>query len=202
LDVATSVSGMIAACGVTYTGVDVVQPLIDQNVQRYGGDHIQFKCLDITSDELPDGELCLIREVFQHLSNAQISAILARVRKYDLVLVTDVQPEQVGGYKINRDKVHGASSRLVHESIQRLDAPPVNVPNVQLVLEASLPDFAVDAVDAVDGTSFKLRTFLVRPDGAAVAAARKCRETLIATSRCEGCAPSADKIPDITAKMS
>jgi len=32
----------------------------------------QFLCLDIISDELPDGDLCLLREVLQHLSNREM----------------------------------------------------------------------------------------------------------------------------------
>ena len=154
------VGRLITSCGVTYTGVDVVQPLVDENNRRYGNDHVSFQCLDIASDELPDGELCLIREVFQHLSNAQISAALAKLSKYDYVLITDVQPENIDNYKINKDKVHGASSRPVHRSVLRLDAPPFNVKGVQLVFEMHLP---YGVTDAVDGSGFKLRTFLLRP---------------------------------------
>lgn len=154
------VGGLIAPSCITYTGVDVVRPVIDRNTQAFGNDRVRFECLDITADKLPDGELCLIREVLQHLSNTQIKAILARIRKYRFVLITDIQPGSARGYRINRDKIHGASSRLAHRSILRLDLPPFNVMNVQQVLETRMPE---SAVDGVDGDGFVLRTFLIAP---------------------------------------
>jgi SAM-dependent methyltransferase len=153
------VGRMITSCGISYTGVDVVAPLIDDNNRRFGNDQVHFQCLDITSDNLPAGDLCLIREVFQHISNAQIVAVLARMEKYQYVLFTDVQPEDVSNYRINKDKVHGASSRLVHGSCLRLDAPPFGVKGMRLVFETNLPYF--DSY-APYGGSFKLRTFLWR----------------------------------------
>jgi len=156
------VGRIIASCGVTYTGVDVVEPLIAENTRRFGNEAIRFRCLDIAADDLPDGDLCLIREVFQHVSNAQIGAVLAKLRKYNHVLLTDVQPEDLAGYAINRDKVHGASSRLVHKSCLRLDQPPFNVAGVELIFETAPPYFASYAPF---GSSFKLRTFLWQPAG-------------------------------------
>jgi SAM-dependent methyltransferase len=152
------VGRMIASSGVSVTGVDVVQPLIDDNVRRFGNRTVNFACLDIAKDPLPDGELCLIREVFQHISNAQIAAVLAKLHKYRFVLFTDVQPEDPSGYGINRDKVHGASSRLVHKSCLKLDEPPFSVKSVRLVFEATPPYFASYAPF---GSNFKLRTFLL-----------------------------------------
>lgn len=154
------VGQMIAASGVNYVGTDVVQPLINENNKRFGNDHVRFECLDIASDDLPDGELCLIREVFQHISNAQISAVLPKLKKYGHVLFTDVQPETAGGFRINKDKVHGDTSRLVHHAFLRLDAPPFNVKDVKMVFETTPP---YHESYAPFGSSFKLRTFHWEP---------------------------------------
>lgn len=75
------VGRLIAARGVAGTGVDVVQPLVDENNRRYGTHDLCFQCRDTTLDDLPNSESCLIREVFQHLSNAQIKAVLAKLWK-------------------------------------------------------------------------------------------------------------------------
>ena len=152
------VGRMIASCGVSYTGVDVVAPLIAANIQRFGGRAIRFQCLDIAADALPHGDLCLIREVFQHVSNTQIRAVLPKLAQYEFVLFTDIQPDNTRGYRINRDKVHGASSRLVHRSCLRLDMSPFNVQEIRLVFETPSPYFASYAPF---GSSFKLRTFLL-----------------------------------------
>jgi len=159
------VGGLVASFGVSYTGVDVVQPLIDDNNRRFGSDTVRFQCCDIATDNLPDGDLCLIREVFQHISNAQIGAALARLKHYKYVLFTDVQPEDPSGYRINRDKVHGDSSRLVHKSFLRLDQPPFNLKDVRLVFETAPPYFASYAPF---GSSFKLRTFVWTPAAASI----------------------------------
>jgi hypothetical protein len=139
-------------------GVDVVESLIAENTRRFASPTVRFQCADITSDPLPDGEVCLVREVFQHLSNAQVSATLARLSKYKYVLITEVHPEDFRHYRINRDKPHGATSRMAHFSVLCLDKPPFNVTDAQLVFEIDPPYFASYSVY---GRSFKLRTFLL-----------------------------------------
>jgi SAM-dependent methyltransferase len=151
------VASLIAASGVSYTGVDVVELLIADNMRRYGSPSVRFQCTDITAGPLPDGDLCLVREVFQHLSNAQVSATLAKLSKYKYALITEVHPDDFQHYQINRDKPHGASSRLAHFSVLCLDKPPFNLTDAQLVLETSPPYFSAYAIY---GQSFKLKTFL------------------------------------------
>ncbi len=154
------VGRLIVRDGIDITGVDVVQPLIAENNRRFSSAAVRFQCLDITTDPLPDGDLCLIREVFQHISNAQISAVLDKLHKYKHVLFTDVQPDDISGYAVNRDKVHGDSSRLVHESCLKLDKPPFNIRGVRLVFEAT-PQYAPSY--APFGSGFKMRTYHWEP---------------------------------------
>jgi hypothetical protein len=72
------------------------------------------------------------------------------------VLITEVHPDDLTHYQVNRDKPHGASSRVAHFSVLKLDQPPFNVKNVQLAFEIDPPYFASYAIY---GKSFKLRTF-------------------------------------------
>ena len=65
-----------------YAGCDVVPSLIEHLNETYGGENIEFHCRNIVEDELPDGDLCLIRQVLQHLSNREIERILNNVKKY------------------------------------------------------------------------------------------------------------------------
>jgi SAM-dependent methyltransferase len=154
------VGRLIAPSCMRYTGVDIVDTLIADNRRHYGSSRVFFESLDITSDNLPAAELCLVREVLQHLSNAQIKSILARVSIYQYVLITDVQPADTSGYRINRDKIHGDSSRILHKSVLQLDKAPFNVANITQVFET---DAQFHSSYAPYGSSFKLRTFLVRP---------------------------------------
>ncbi|MEN9204257.1 MAG: hypothetical protein Q6K70_00450, partial [Thermostichales cyanobacterium DRC_bins_46] len=41
-----------------YIGVDIVEPLINQNRDKYGSSNIEFLKLDIIQDQLPDGDVC------------------------------------------------------------------------------------------------------------------------------------------------
>ena len=54
---------------ISYTGIDVVPSLIDRNRELYSSESVTFLKLDATSEDLPDGDVCLIRQVLQHLSN-------------------------------------------------------------------------------------------------------------------------------------
>ena len=76
----------------SYIGIDVVPSLIELNNKKFCSDNVSFICADITTDDLPDGTLCLVRQVLQHMSNAQIARLLFRLRKYEFVIVTEHQP--------------------------------------------------------------------------------------------------------------
>jgi hypothetical protein len=96
---------------VSYIGCDIVKDLITHLSNHHSGQYVQFTRLDIVSDELPDGDVCVIRQVFQHLSNAEISAVLPKLSKFKKVYVTEGYPvEEVG--PANPDIVAGANVRF------------------------------------------------------------------------------------------
>ena len=96
---------------VTYVGCDIVPELIAHNDKLYATDRISFRCIDIVSDPLPAGDICLVRQVFQHLSNREIVNVLTRLKPYKLIYVTEGHPEQRTG-PVNPDKVAGADVRF------------------------------------------------------------------------------------------
>src|SRR5262249_8800590 len=53
-----------------YVGCDIVPELIEHNTKLYATDQICFRQLDIVADPLPKGDVYLVRQVLQHLSNA------------------------------------------------------------------------------------------------------------------------------------
>jgi SAM-dependent methyltransferase len=146
----------IARESIHYIGVDVVEPLVEANQARFASDRVEFRCIDISTEEVPDGDLCLIREVLQHLSNSQISAILAKLKKFRWVIVTEGRPGPPGTFKPNRDRPHGGDSRALWKSGVVLEAPPFNVPRVELLL--SVPTAA--PVDNTLGRG-RIETFLI-----------------------------------------
>jgi hypothetical protein len=103
-------SKIIASCK-NYIGVDCVDDLIENHKKKYATDEVHFECLDITRDVLPDGELCLIRQVLQHLSNSEILSVLNKCKKYPYVIVTEHLLNEPTQHP-NMDKVRGMHTRL------------------------------------------------------------------------------------------
>lgn len=132
-----------------YTGCDVVSFLVEHNQESFGDATTEFRCLNIIEDELPDGELCLIRQVLQHLSNAEAAQILKNCQKYKYLIVTEHYPRPDKKFVPNLDIPHGPEMRLHYDSAICLDEAPFNLKNVSLLLDA----------EAEEGT--RIKSFLV-----------------------------------------
>lgn len=107
-----------------YIGVDVVDDLIKQNSKNFSKENISFVCRDISRDELPDGDLCLMGHVLQHLNNTTVLNILSRVQKYPYCIITEVQhrfPKV-----LNLDIKSGPWTRTLFQSGLYLDKPPIS----------------------------------------------------------------------------
>lgn len=88
-----------------YVACDVVSGLIDFNKTRFSDLDVDFRVLDAVNDALPEGEVVFIREVLQHLSNDDISKIIAKVaRTYRYAVITECLPS-TEGFTPNLDKV-------------------------------------------------------------------------------------------------
>lgn len=132
------VGGQLVTSELSYHGCDIVADVIDYNRRHHARANVAFSCRDIVEDELPDGDLCLVRQVFQHLSNAEVLRVVEKLGKFRFVLITDEQlrNDTAAG---NADIVafHG-TRRLFGQGI-KLEQPPFNLP-VRTVLEYDLPD--------------------------------------------------------------
>jgi len=94
---------------VRYTGLDVSQVAIDHNQRKFSNNRIAFMCLDAASSSLPEGELVLVREVLQHISNADIANILPKLKNYPHALLTNTEHNQAK--RVNIDIAPGSASR-------------------------------------------------------------------------------------------
>src|SRR5687768_17448374 len=140
--------------GVKYIGVDIVEQLVEHNNRNFGSGEISFLCLDIIADHLPDADLCLVRQVLQHLSNSQIDAVLRKIGKYRYALVTEHYPAPSVAVVPNKDKPHGGDTRVVDGSAVFLDLPPFNVKVSRLMLE-------VDSQKNLVAPGETIRTYLL-----------------------------------------
>jgi hypothetical protein len=74
----------------SYTGCDVVSAVVEENRARFGD---MFLHRDATRDLIPSADVLIIREVLQHLSNADIAAVLTNLREnteFKYLIVTEV----------------------------------------------------------------------------------------------------------------
>jgi SAM-dependent methyltransferase len=108
----------------SFTGVDVVPSLVERNNRLYGSETVKFLCADISQDPLPEADVVLVREVMQHMSNAQVGRLLKRLSAYKVAYVTNVEPPKDSVTVMNRDLVPGPDTRGVFGSGLFLDEPP------------------------------------------------------------------------------
>ncbi len=121
-----------------YVGVDVVPKLVAHNQERFANDRVTFAHADITRDEIPDGDYCLVRQVFQHLSNAQVLGVLPKLRKFRRIFVTEGYPADETTVIPNLDKVHGSDVRAPASGLY-FDQPPFNLSVRELLALRWLP---------------------------------------------------------------
>ncbi|MDP1612368.1 MAG: class I SAM-dependent methyltransferase [Sulfuritalea sp.] len=124
----------LQVAGVSYVGIDIVPALIERNRKLFGSESIRFLCLDAIEEPLPQADLVLVRQVFQHLSNRQISQILEKLRGYQYIMVTEHFPAPGAAIVPNLDKPHGGDTRIPDGSAICLDKPPFKVAGLQTML--------------------------------------------------------------------
>lgn len=153
------IGGRIAPLFASYVGVDVVRPLVEHLSARMATARMRFACLDITAEELPEGEVCMVRQVLQHLSNAQIQRVLRKLARYRFVLISEHLPSPDRQVRKNLDKPHGGDIRLYADSGVYVTDPPFSLPRdrVEVVLEVPAEGFTGCADRGV------IQTVLYRP---------------------------------------
>lgn len=106
----------------TYYAIDIVAPLINRNKQQFKAHNLEFHCLDIAKDEPPAADCVILRQVLQHLSNAEIQDILKRLNAYKYMILTEHVP--LGNFTPNKDIISGQGIRLKQNSgVNLLEAP-------------------------------------------------------------------------------
>lgn len=145
-------SALVAAIPeIMYLGCDIVPELIVHHRKHYGNERVHFHALDIVTDDLPAGDVCLIRQVLQHLSNADICRVLDRLH-YQYVYVTEGQPPKKDG-PVNPDKPTNVSIRFNWDTgLGRgveLTEPPFNL-KAQEIFRATIPSHEIIITSRVD----------------------------------------------------
>lgn len=116
----------------SYTGIDIVDSLVKRNQDKFGSKFISFACKDITSDKLPKADLICIRQVLQHLSNADIQKFLSNIEgNYKYLVVTETTHKS-WRFKANKDIVSGPGVRFHKKSGVVLHASPFHLKHKEM----------------------------------------------------------------------
>ncbi len=107
-----------------YVAVDIVPSLIARNKEKFKAPNLEFQCLDISVADLPAGNCAILRQVLQHLSNAEIQSILNKLAAYKYIILTEHLPQEA--FTPNKEIISGQGNRLKKHSGVNLLAPPFN----------------------------------------------------------------------------
>jgi len=121
-----------------YVAVDIVPDLVAHNSRQFKADNLEFHCLDIAVDDLPSGDCALVRQVLQHLSNAEVQQVLVKLKAFKYVVLTEHIPE--GDFIPNKDIISGQGIRIKKQSgLEVLAAPfSLKTQDVQQLLTVQL----------------------------------------------------------------
>ena len=145
-----NVAQMYAGLFEEYTGIDIVDSIIKENHRRYGSESIHFAQMDAVTDVLPDAELLVIRQVLQHLNNAEIKRIISKFGNYNYILIGETQYKKQLAENCNKDIDRSRNTRRNKKSGVYLEEPPFSL-NTQImnVTEYSeTVDFVVYFIDS------------------------------------------------------
>ena len=105
-----------------YIAVDIVENLITRNKALFKEYNLEFHCLDIVEDDLPKADCIILRQVLQHLSNAEIETIIKKLSNYKYVILTE--HISTGNFEPNKDIISGQGIRIKKKSgVDLLKAP-------------------------------------------------------------------------------
>lgn len=116
---------------VSYIGLDVSRIAVERNRKLHANDRVHFMHCDAALDDLPSGDLVLVREVLQHLTNRDILAIIPKLVAFPHALVTNTR--MLNAKRVNSDQAAGASAREVISGGLWLTEPPFNCKTEQLL---------------------------------------------------------------------
>jgi SAM-dependent methyltransferase len=142
-----------------YLACDISAVILQRNRMKFAAPNLEFRQLNLATDELPSGDIALVRQVLQHLSNSEIQAFvnaLHRIEPYRFLVVTEHLPAG-RRFTPNLDKRAGPKIRLSLESGVDLDAPPFNLRFIRKEVLLEVPFDIEDREALIRTTLYEMR---------------------------------------------
>ena len=127
-----AVKSRLVDLAAAYHACDAVPELIERNRQTFSIPGLTFAVVDAVADPLPSGDVVIVRQVFQHLRNDQIAAIVRKLSQYKTWIICEHVP--AGIFKPNIDKLADGNNRMHLNSGVVLTERPFKVKPRQSVI--------------------------------------------------------------------
>jgi hypothetical protein len=85
--------------------VDIVSDLIAHNKEQFRVENLELICSYLAIDDLPSANCALVRQVLQHLSNAEVKIVVHKLSAFKYVILTEHLPN--GDFILNKDIISG-----------------------------------------------------------------------------------------------
>ena len=106
--------------GKEYLGIDVSDFIVETNTKKHGKPNVQFKVLNPVTEQIPQADLIICKDVLQHLPNKDVESVLMKIwRMSKFALITNDYTDA------NHDDIEVGSHRPVNILL-----PPFNHPGV------------------------------------------------------------------------
>ena len=116
-----------------YVAIDIYDELIKFNKKKYEHLDVNFMSLDITKENLPRADVCVLRQVLQHLSNDAIQNFLSlNINKFKYIILTEHLPD-AKNFTPNIDMPTSSFVRVDKNSGVVLTEPPFNLKVVKII---------------------------------------------------------------------
>ncbi len=144
-----SVGHRLAPFAERYVACDVAETVIRSNRAKWSLPNVEFRQLDIATDDLPPGDVAIVRQVLQHVSNADIASFIGKLHAhapYKHLIVTE-HLYRGSGFAPNRDKHRGRELRVQSKSGVVLHEPPFDLQHLSrdVLCETTAPIWHLDA---------------------------------------------------------
>ena len=122
-----------------FIAADVATNVLEENRTIFSDTGLTFLEMNITEDPIPAADVIFVRQVLQHLSNAEILKFLDQIRgKFKYLIVTESISKSVF-FSPNRDCITGPGIRIHQNSGVVLEAAPFRLESarVETLLQVS-----------------------------------------------------------------
>lgn len=107
-----------------YIAIDIAENVVNFNKEKFKHSNLEFQCLDISNDDLPNANVVIVRQVLQHLSNKEVHSVLTKLKGYKYVILTEHLPNQE--FVPNKDIISGQGIRIKNQSGLIITKEPFN----------------------------------------------------------------------------